>query len=145
MLSTILLWLKIHSKLQLNICYISSSLIQIIKFPDEIMKKCISTINNLQFMYFVVNYFVPYDKWSGIHPCTGEHYMFCTHKQSPFSTKNSNLVEDHPRNIPAKLGSNWPTGFEEEAWNVKSLQTTDNRRQAMAIVHLDLWLYLFLL
>jgi hypothetical protein len=49
------------------------------------MKKCILTMNNLQFMYFVVNYFVPYDKWSGIHPCTGEHYMFCTHKQSPFS------------------------------------------------------------
>jgi hypothetical protein len=33
----------------------------------------------------------------------------------PTGTKNSNLVEDHPRNIPAKLGSNWPTGFEEEA------------------------------
>jgi hypothetical protein len=74
-----------YKKLQLNICYISSSLIQIIKFPDDIMKKCILTINNLQFMYFVVNYFVPYDKWSGIHPCAGEHHMFCTHKQSPFS------------------------------------------------------------
>jgi hypothetical protein len=40
-------------------------------------------------------------------------------------TKNSNFVEDHPRNIPAKFGSNWPSGFGEEAWNVKSLQTTD--------------------
>jgi hypothetical protein len=49
-------------------CYISSSLIQIIKFPKDDMKKCILTINILQFMYFVVNYFVPYDKWSGIHP-----------------------------------------------------------------------------
>jgi hypothetical protein len=28
--------------------------------------------------------FVPYDEWSGIHPCTGEHHIFCTHKQSPF-------------------------------------------------------------
>jgi hypothetical protein len=28
------------------------------------------------------------------------------------------------RNIPAKFGSNWPSGF-GEAWNVKSLQTTD--------------------
>ena len=51
-----------YKQLQLNICYISSSLIQIIKFPDDIMKKCILTINNLQFMYFVVNHFVPYDK-----------------------------------------------------------------------------------
>ena len=51
-----------YKKFQLNICYISPSLIQIIKFPDDIMKKCILTINNLQFMYFVVNYFVPYDK-----------------------------------------------------------------------------------
>ena len=26
-----------------------------------------------------------------------------------------NFVEDHPRNIPAKFGSNWPSGFGEEA------------------------------
>jgi hypothetical protein len=25
------------------------------------------------------------------------------------------FVEDHPRNIPAKFGSNWPSGFGEEA------------------------------
>ena len=50
-----------------------------------------------------------------------------------------NFVEDHPRNIPAKFGSNWPCGFGEEVWNVKSLQTTDDGRQVMAIVHLDLW------
>jgi hypothetical protein len=49
------------------------------------------------------------------------------------------MVEDHPGNIPAKFGSNWPSGFGEEAWNVKSLQTTDDGRQVMAIVHLDLW------
>jgi hypothetical protein len=30
-------------------------------------------------------------------------------------TKNRNFVEDHPRNIPAKFGSNWPSGFGEEA------------------------------
>jgi hypothetical protein len=35
------------------------------------------------------------------------------------------FVEDHPRNFPAKFGSNWPSGFGEEAANVKSLQTTD--------------------
>jgi hypothetical protein len=27
----------------------------------------------------------------------------------------NNLVEDHPRNIPAKFGSYWPSGFGEEA------------------------------
>jgi hypothetical protein len=50
----------------------------------------------------------------------------------PTGTKNSNFVEDHPRNIPAKFGSNRPSGFGEEAWNVKSLQTTDDGRQVMA-------------
>jgi hypothetical protein len=34
---------------------------------------------------------------------------------SATGTKNSNFVEDHPRNIPAKFGSNWPSGFGEEA------------------------------
>ena len=63
-----------------------------------------------------------------------------SHIEYPTGTKNSNfVVEDHPRNIPAKFGSNWPSGFGEEAWNVKSLQTTDDGRQVMAIVHLDLW------
>jgi hypothetical protein len=62
-----------------------------------------------------------------------------SHIEYPTGTKNSNFVEDHPRNIPAKFGSNRPSGFGEEAWNVKSLQTTDDRRQVMAIVHLDLW------
>jgi hypothetical protein len=40
-------------------------------------------------------------------------------------------------NIPAKFGSNWASGFGEEARNVKSLQTTDDGRQVMALVHLD--------
>ena len=62
-----------------------------------------------------------------------------SHVEYPTGTKNLNFVEDHPRNIPAKFGSNWPSGFGEEAWNVKSLQTTDDGRQVMAIVHLDLW------
>jgi hypothetical protein len=59
------------------------------------------------------------------------------HVEYPTGTKNRNFVEDHPRNIPTKFGSNWSSGFEEEAWNVKSLQTTDNGRQVMVIVHLD--------
>jgi hypothetical protein len=48
-----------------------------------------------------------------------------SHDEYPTGTKNSNFVEDHPRNIPAKFGSNCPSGFGEEAWNVKSIQTTD--------------------
>ena len=51
---------------------------------------------------------------------TGSHIEYRT------GTKKSNFVEDHPRNIPAKFGSNRPSGFGEEAWNVKRLQTTDN-------------------
>ena len=57
------------------------------------------------------------------------------HVEYPTGTKNRHFVEDHPRNIPAKFGSNWPSGFGDEAWNVKSLQTTDNRRRT-PIVHL---------
>jgi hypothetical protein len=33
----------------------------------------------------------------------------------PTGTKNSNFVENHPRKIPAKFGSNRPSGFGEEA------------------------------
>jgi hypothetical protein len=56
------------------------------------------------------------------------------HVERATGTKNWDFVEDHSRNIPAKFGSNWPSGFGEEAWNVKSLQTTDDGRQVMAIV-----------
>jgi hypothetical protein len=38
-----------------------------------------------------------------------------SHVEYPTGTKNSNFVEDHPRNIPAKFGSNRPSGFGEEA------------------------------
>jgi hypothetical protein len=31
------------------------------------------------------------------------------HIEYPTGTKNSNFVEDHPRNIPAKFGSNRPS------------------------------------
>ena len=62
-----------------------------------------------------------------------------SHVEYSTGTKNRDFVEVHPRNIPAKLGSNWPSGFGEEAWNVKSLQMTDDGRQVMAIVHMDLY------
>jgi hypothetical protein len=38
-----------------------------------------------------------------------------SHIEYPTGTKNSNFVQDHPRNIPAKFGSNRPSGFGEEA------------------------------
>jgi hypothetical protein len=38
-----------------------------------------------------------------------------SHVEYPAGTKNSHFVEDHPRNIPAQFGSNWPSGFGEEA------------------------------
>jgi hypothetical protein len=38
-----------------------------------------------------------------------------SHVEYPTGTKNRYFVEDHPRNIPAKFGSNWPSGFGEEA------------------------------
>jgi hypothetical protein len=31
----------------------------------------------------------------------------------PTETKNRKFVEDHPRNIPGKFGSNWPGGIGE--------------------------------
>ena len=52
-----------------------------------------------------------------------------SHIEYPTGTKNITFVEDHPRNIPAKF----------EMWKVYRRQTTDDRRQVMAIVHLDLW------
>ena len=58
-----------------------------------------------------------------------------SHVEYPTGTKNRNFVVDLPMNIPAKVGSNWPSGFGDEAWNVTSLQTTDDGRQVMVIVH----------
>jgi len=52
-----------------------------------------------------------------------------THIEYPTVTKNRHFVEDYPRKIPAKFGSNWSSGFREELWNVKSLQTTDDRQR----------------
>ena len=43
------------------------------------------------------------------HSNDGSHVEYST------GTKNSNLVEDHPRNIPAKFGFKWPSAFGEEA------------------------------
>jgi hypothetical protein len=106
--------------------------------------KDIPMIIHLQFGFSQFISFREEDLWnfSQSEPIIGPG----SHIEYPTGTKNSNFVEDHPRNIPAKFGSNRSSGFREEAWNVKSLQTTDNRqqttddgRQVMAIVHMDLW------
>ena len=50
------------------------------------------------------------------------------HVEFLIRTKIRNSVEDHPVTIPAKFGSNPPSGFRGEDRNVKSLQrrqTTD--------------------
>ena len=42
------------------------------------------------------------------------------HVLIPIDTKNANFIEDHPRNIPAKFGSIWPSSFRGEDLNVES-------------------------
>ena len=53
------------------------------------------------------------DQWEHIMD-PGSHVGF------QISTKNTNLVEDHPMNISGKFGWNLFTGFREEDLNVKS-------------------------
>jgi hypothetical protein len=43
-----------------------------------------------------------------------------SHVEFQISTKNTNLVEDHPMNISGKFGSNLFSGFREENLIVKS-------------------------
>jgi hypothetical protein len=97
--------------------------------------KDIPMIIHLQFVFSQFISFREEDLWNFSQ---SEHIIGPgSHFEYPTGTKNSNFVEDHLRNIPAKIGSNWPCSFGEEAWNVKSLQTTDDERQVMGIVHLD--------
>jgi hypothetical protein len=56
-----------------------------------------------------------------------------SHVEYPTGMKNSNFVEDHPRNIWFKLAQ-W---FRRRS--LKCEKFTDDGRQVMAIVHLDLW------
>jgi hypothetical protein len=99
--------------------------------------KDIPMIINLQFGFSQFISFREEDLWKFSQ---SEHIIGPgSHVEYPTGTKNRIFVEDHPRNIPAKFGYNWPGGFGEEAWNVKRRQTTDDGRQVMAIVHLDLW------
>jgi hypothetical protein len=45
-----------------------------------------------------------------------------SHVEFQISTKNTNLVEDHPMNIFGKFGSNLFSGFREEDLNVSFAQ-----------------------
>ena len=116
-------------------------LIYVLGFPIGIknrnLVKDIPMIIHLQFGFSQFISFREEDLWNFSQ---SEHIIGPgSHIEYPTGTTNSNFVEDHPRNIPAKFGSNRPSGFGEEGWNVKSLQTTDDGRQVMAIVHMDLW------
>ena len=57
--------------------------------------------------------FLNFSQWEHIMD-PGSHVGFQN------STKNTNLAEDHPMNIPAKFGWNLFSGFREEDLNVKS-------------------------
>ena len=56
--------------------------------------------------------FKNFSQWEHMGP--GSHVGF------QISTKNTNLVEDHPMNISGKFGSILFSGFREEDLNVKS-------------------------
>jgi hypothetical protein len=53
------------------------------------------------------------DQKSNMAARAGSHVGF------PISTKNTNLVYDHPMNISAKFGSNLFSGFRKKDENVK--------------------------
>ena len=98
-----------------------------ISIKNRNLVKNIPMIIHLQFGFSQFISFREEDLWNFSQ---SEHIIGPgSHIEYPTGMKNSNFVEDHPRNIPAKFGSNRPSGFGEEAWNVKSLQTTDNRRR----------------
>jgi hypothetical protein len=95
----------------------------LIHIKNRNLVKDIQMIIHLQFGFSQFISFREEDLWNFSQL---EHSIgLGSHVEYPTGTKNRNFVEDHPRNIPAKFGSNWPSGFGEEAWNVKSLQTMD--------------------
>jgi hypothetical protein len=91
-------------------------------FPIHIkninLVKDIPMIINLQFVFSQFISFREEHLWNFSQ---SEHIIGPgSHVENLTGMKNRNFIEDHLRNIPAKFGSNWPCGFGEEAWNVKS-------------------------
>jgi hypothetical protein len=104
--------------------------------------KDIPMIIHLQFGFSQFISFREEDLWNFSQP---EHIIGPgSHIEYPTGTKNSNIVEDHPRNIPAKFGSNRPSGFGEEAWNVKSLQSIKQQSLDLKIYNVigNMFIYL---
>ena len=100
--------------------------------------KDITMIIHLQYGFSQFISFKEEDLWNFSY---SEHIIGPgSHIECSTGTKNRNFVEDNPRNIPAMFGSNWPSGFGEEAWNVKSLQTTDDRRRTPSDGNKGIWL-----
>jgi hypothetical protein len=58
-----------------------------------------------------------------------------SHVGFQISTKNTNLVEDHPMNMSGKFGSILFSGFREEDLNVKN-QRMDDGRLPMTKAHM---------
>jgi hypothetical protein len=103
--------------------------VQMPSFPIGItnrnLLKDIQMIIHLQFGFSQFISFREEDLWN----FSQSEYIIGPGSHVEYPTRTKNFVEDHPKNIPAKFGSNWPSGFGEEASNVKSLQTTDDRQQ----------------
>ena len=97
-------------------------------FPIGIKNsKLVKDIPMIIHLQFVFSQFISFREENLWNFSQSEHIIDPgSHVEYPTGTENSNFVEDHPRNIPAQFGSNWPSGFREEAWNVKSL---DDRRR----------------
>jgi len=97
-------------------------------FPIQIknrnLVKDIPMIIHLQFGFSQFISFREEDLWNF---SKSEHIIGPgSHVEYPTGTKNTNVVEDHPRNIPAKFGSNCE-------------KFTDDGCQVMTIVPMDLW------
>ena len=95
--------------------------------------KDIPMIILLQFGFSQFISFIEEDLWNFSQ---SEHIIGPgSHVEYPTGTKNRNFVEDHPRNIPV-----W---FQLAQWfrrrSLKCEKITDDGRQVIAIVHLDLW------
>ena len=86
-------------------------------FPIGIIKqKLVKDIPVIILLQFGFSQFISFREEDLCNFSQSEHIISPgSHAEYPTGTKNRHFVEDHPRNIPAKFGSNWPSGFGEEA------------------------------
>jgi hypothetical protein len=57
----------------------------------------------------------------------------------PIWEKNKNFVNDHPMNIPIKIGFNLPSGFREDDLNVKGYRWRPGRQWQIMITDAKKW------